>query len=371
VIAVRIVASRLTRFRAPFISARGALTERRGLWLELMPESAATPREGRVGYGEASPLPGHSPDDLEACERALTGVHQRLHPLVGERPFEAVVRALEPLGLRAVPAARFALETALLDLWSKHREQSIAVSLGGARPYSTVPVNGLLVASGDAADLERRACALLEQGIRVLKIKLCARDDAAFTRELEALSSLRRALPPSIELRLDANGLYRLDEAPRRLRALAPLRPAFVEQPVPARDLEHLGPCDAPWAADESLADPATAARLLDSGVCSAFILKPAVLGLLGAYSLAIRAEERGLGVVITHLFDGPIAHAAACELALALPAPPLACGLDRPGDLGLPPSIPIPHLATPGLVTASGRAGLGLSLPSPPPWTA
>lgn len=364
-IGVRVAASSVTRFRAPFRAPRGGLTERAGLFLAL------DDGEGRVGHGEASPLPGYSPDDLASCERALRGVHHRLGPVVDDRAPSAIARAIEPLELRALPAARFALETALLDLWSQRRGEPLAESLGGPRPYTSVPVNGLLVASDDAIDLERRARSLLERGLRVLKIKLCAQDDVAFARELAALEALRRALPPSIELRFDPNAAYALGEARDRLRALAPLRPAFVEQPVPAQDLERLGPCAAPWAADESLMDPTTAARLLEASACSAFILKPAVLGLLGAYDLAARAQARGLSVVVTHLFDGPIAHAAACELALALPRPPLACGLDREGDLGLPPSLSIPHLAAPGLVTATGRPGLGLSLPSPPPWTA
>lgn len=362
---MRVVASSLTSFHAlPRAPGAVAPPERRGLWLSL------TDAEGRVGFGEAAPLPGYSPDDLTSCERALEAVHERLEPLAGPSAVAAVAAALAPLDLAAVPAARFALETALLDLWSKRRGLSVAESIGGPRPYTQVPVNALLSAPETPGELVLRAGFLVGRGYRTLKVKLKATEDADFKAELNALSRLRAELPPAIELRLDPNGAYRLPGARERLRKLAPLRPAFVEQPVPPSELLRLGPCAVPWAADESLKDPDAAERLLDAKGCAAFVIKPAALGLLRALDLARRAQERGLGVVVTHLFDGPIGHAAACELALALPRQPLACGLDRAFDTPQNPAfsvyIDLPHLVREGLVIATGHEGLGVSLPPP-----
>jgi o-succinylbenzoate synthase len=370
---VRVVASSLTSFHAlPRAPGDAALPERqrqrqrRGVWLSL------TDSEGNEGFGEAAPLPGYSPDDLASSERALEAVHERLDPLQGPSAVAAVTAALAPLDLSAVPAARFALETALLDLWSKRRGLSIAESLGGPRPYSQVRVNALLSAPEAPGELVLRAGFLVGRGFRTLKVKLRATDDTGFKAELSALSHLRAELPPTIELRLDPNGAYRLPGARERLRKLAPLRPAYVEQPVPPSELLRLGPCAVPWAADESLQDPAAVDRFLDAKGCAAFVLKPAVLGLLRAFDIARRAQERGLGVVVTHLFDGPIGHAAACELALALHRAPLACGLDRsfdtPATPAFSPRFEVPHLAREGFVIAPGHAGLGVSLPTPEP---
>lgn len=362
---MRVVASSLTSFHA-LLRAPAALPERRGLWLSL------TDSEGDLGFGEAAPLPGYSPDDLAACERALEAVHERLEPLEGPSAVAAVTAAISQIDLAAVPAARFALETALLDLWSKRRGLSISESLGGPRPYTQVRVNALLSAPETPGEFVLRAGFLVGRCFRTLKVKLKATTDADFKAELNALSRLRAELPPAIELRLDPNGAYRLPDARERLRKLAPLRPAYVEQPVPPSELLRLGPCAVPWAADESLKDPEATERLLDAKGCVAFILKPAALGLLRAFDIARRAQERGLGVVITHLFDGPIGHAAACELALALPRSPLACGLDRSFDAPQNPAflsrIEVPHLAREGLVIAPGHAGLGVSIPSPLP---
>lgn len=335
---------------------------REGLVLSL------TDDEGHKGYGEATPLIGYSPDDALACERALQAIHERIDEIpedIDAAP--AITAALAPLELGPVPAARFAIESALTDLLGQRLGLSIAEILGDERPYTRVPVNGLLLACSDAADLVRRAQLLADRGLSALKIKLRARDDDAFARELDALTNLRRELPPPFELRLDANGAWDLDLARRRLGALAPLEPSYVEQPAPLEALHLLGRCDVPWAADESLQRPDLADRLLECEGCVAFILKPSTLGLLGAYDLALRAQFRGLGVVVTHLFDGPVAFAAACELALALPRIPLACGLDAHDGLGAQPEAWIPQLSAAGFVTATEKHGLGLASPDPP----
>jgi len=57
-------------------------------------------------------------------------------------------------------------------------------------------------------------------------------------------------------------------------------------------------------------------------GACAAVVLKPMVLGGPRAcLSLAERAHANGARAIVSHSFGGPIAHAASCELALALAA--------------------------------------------------
>ncbi|WP_437681361.1 mandelate racemase/muconate lactonizing enzyme family protein [Sorangium sp. So ce131] len=343
---------------------------RRGLVLSL------SDGEGRVGLGEATPLPGFSPDTADAVERALAELPAALGPveLPADPPSGAAARAVERAlapspgrgaRLRGLPAARFALETALLDLVGQRLGLAVSACLGGRRGYAEVPVNGLLATSAPLPEMLDRARALAARGVRAIKVKLRSRGEDGFARDLEALGALRRE-HPDVELRLDANAAWSLEDAPRRLARLAPLAPRFVEQPVAPELLHHLGACEAPWAADESLAIEGMAERLLEAEGCAAFILKPAVLGLLAAHELGQRAQARGLGAVVTHLFDGPIALAAACELALALPRPPLACGLDAHAGLEAWPRVAIPQLREGGLVCASGQPGLGVR-----PWTA
>ena len=109
-----------------------------------------------------------------------------------------------------------------------------------------------------------------------------------------------------------------------------------------------------PWAADESLADPALAEALLalpPGRRPGALVLKPAQLGLARCLTLADAAAARGLGLIVTHSFDGGSRprrrvcagrRAAGATLAVrARAAPGLACPPSRsPGCRRRPPRV-------------------------------
>lgn len=117
-----------------------------------------------------------------------------------------------------------------------------------------------------------------------------------------------------------------------------------------------------PLAADESLRDAEVAKRLLDAPAVSVIVLKPTLLGGIDrCLDLGLRATRSGQRCVVTHGFEGPVGHGAACELALGL-APfdrggtesrPLAQGLDRQGVLDAWMDVAVPQLRGPLLVPA------------------
>ena len=344
----------------------GAVGNTRASWARRAGVRATlTDDQGLVGQGEASPLPGWSREPIGACQRVLARAHVWLQGCdLGVPAREAVVRALAPRSadLDEVPSARFALETALFDLIGQRTGRSIAACLGDGPVHPRIPLSGLIPVA--APDLAEAAHRLVSRGIRTVKIKVGARG-AAFDRQLAEIAGLRRDLPRGVAMRLDANGSWTLEEAREHLRRLVPIDPEWVEEPTAGDALLALGRSAVPWAADESLADPARAARLLDvprGEGCAAVVIKPALLGgLCAGWDLARRAQERGLQVVVTHLFDGPIALAAACELALALPRLPAACGLDVHDGLSIWPSTAIPQLAQGSAIAPSNLPGLGL----------
>ncbi len=346
----RVVASTLTPWRVrpprPVGSTTAPQSVREGIVLALRDP------DGVVGYGEASPLPGFSPDDLTACVQALTAVHRALPR---EIPVNAPLTGSNGL-CTALPAARFALETALYDLASRRRGVPVSVCLGGVLNLSPVALHAPIGAALDVG-LTARATDAVASGYATLKVKV----GQDFDREHTALSHLREAVGDRIALRLDANGAWSLAEARAHLRALREIAPALVEQPVAGAAVLRLGICDVPWAADECLADPGVAEGLLtlgrDSG-CGVFVLKPFVLGGISrARDLAVRASRAGFGVVVTHGFDGPVGVAGACALALSLPVRPLACGLARHpalvGDVGYLQGVSVMDVRSPGLPVA------------------
>lgn len=307
---------------------------------------------GNVGVGEASPLAGYSPDDAVECPRTLSSVASAMdHAPEHVAEVDAWLDRLRQIPDRA-RASRFAVETAVLDLISRRANVPLSVLLG-ARGDACVAVNGVVGGSGDVDAWVDEARGLVARGISAIKVKIGRSGD--FRRELHELAVVRALLPHDIELRLDANGSLGAN-AHAKMTDLSPLRASFIEEPVHGDDLLALEKNRLPWAADESLVDSAFVARALEADGCRAIVLKPAILGgILRSRDLAERARARGKSVVVTHLFDGDVAHAASCALALSL-ASPLACGLDRHDAM----KLPSPHLTVPGFVTATARVGVG-----------
>ncbi len=323
-------------FARPVGNARTSWTARESLILQLHDT------EGRIGQGEAAPLPGYSLDPLPAVSSALLGVHAR----IGSPALEAELSDL--------PSARFALETAILDLEGQRRGLAMSALLG-ASSGAPVARSGLV----DSLDPAKSARALIARGLQTLKIKV----GKGLPEDVASVTLLRETVGSLISLRLDANGAWSVTQARENLARLAHLGIELVEEPTAGAGLLALGTCAIPWAADESLRDRALAAALLDDPACTVFVLKPQLLGLLRARDLAALAIARGKTVIVTHLFDGPIAMAAACELALSLSVAPLACGLDLHPGLGDENDVDLPHLATRGFIVPSPLPGLGLAL--------
>lgn len=316
-----------------------------------------------MGQGEASPLPGHSPDELELVRAALAREPWAvIDPLDEKAPLLPQIRhAVEGIDA-SLPSARFALETALLDLAGQRLGRPVHDILAGGDPTGTVAVARLIDARDRAGALAsaRRA---LHRGIRTLKIKV----GNDWPEELALLHALRTELGDDVVLRVDANGTMPPGEAVERLAALADIRPEYVEEPVPIEALDALAgePLAVPVALDESLRGPEgerRMSRLVQAGLCRFVVLKPTVVGgVLRCMDLARWARAGGAEPVVTHTFDGPVAMAAAAALAVALPPPRRAAGLDRHGALRAWPDVDLPMLRGAEVVPGE-EPGLGVA---------
>jgi o-succinylbenzoate synthase len=358
-------------------SARGAWSARQGVLVQLRDD------QGHRGLGEASPLPGYSRDDLAGCEAELRALDSAALAIeLGPDGACGRERLAEVTSRVRAPAARFAVETALLDLvgqragwplWrvlradagQDHADAPAAVP-------ATVPLNAVC-APGDPGRVLDDVAAAYARGIRCFKLKV-GRD---LPGELAALEAVRARHGDAISLRADANQAWAPAQARAHLQRLAAVAPEYVEEPVvaPMAHLAGLAPLPVPVALDESLAfpdtgtTPAADARvpdldaLLGAGLVSALVLKPMLLGgFLPALALAARARAHGAGVVVSHLFDGPVALAACAHLAVAL-ATTRACGLDRHNGLQAWPEIDIPFVGQ-ARVAVPHQPGLGVSAP-------
>ena len=290
--------------------------------------------DGQRGFGEASPLPGFSSDSLVDCRRALStvdvsNVPARLAP--GQSVLVELERASRALPSN-LPAARTALEAALLDLWSRATGLPAWALLNHSRATPTArPVAALLTGEPEAAlELAQRA---LARGVHSFKFKIGRPD--AIERELAAVQALRTRLGADVALRLDANRSLSARQVAEYIPRFSECRPEFIEEPCAFAEFSRAAALGAPFALDESLAE-------LDALECAepfrvwgvrALVLKPTLLGGISACcAWADLARSIGAHVIVSHAFESSLGLALSAALALSIGSSHSAHGLDLEG---------------------------------------
>jgi O-succinylbenzoate synthase len=214
----------------------------------------------------------------------------------------------------------------------------------------TVPVNATVPAIDAAA-----VPALLARfpGCRTAKVKV-ADPGGTLAEDVERVRAVRAALGPEGRIRIDANGLWNIDEAEHAIHALAEFDLEYVEQPCATieelaeirRRTDYL---DLPIAADESVrkeTDPLLVSR---SEAADLLVVKVQPLGGIRAV-LAMQAET-GLPLIVSSALDTSVGISMGAFLAGALPELDYDCGLatasllaaDVTGDPLLPVDGSIP----------------------------
>ncbi len=297
------------RMRAPFVSASGSIDARELVLLRL--EDSA----GRVGFGEAAPLPDYNGVSMDDVREALTGCRSTLARAARLAREELLAQCTE---VAVLPPAVAAIDLALWDLEGRRTGQPVWRLLG-ARAAEPVEVN-YTIAAGDRAGAAAQASEAKAAGFRCVKAKVGIGDDAG------RLAAIRAVLGRDVAIRLDANGVWSGEEAAAALRVLGPIGIELCEEPVRglAQIRELAGATTVPIALDET----ASAIGALETRVCQAVCLKIASCGgITGVLDAARRARAAGYEVYLASTLDGPLGIAAALHAAAVL-RPARACGL-------------------------------------------
>jgi len=206
-----------------------------------------------------------------------------------------------------------------------------------------VPVNVTVPAVGpeQAAAIVRAG-----NGCRTAKVKV-AEPGQSLAEEQARLEAVRDALGPAGRIRVDANGLWSVDEAVAAIRLLdrAAGGLEYVEQPCAAvEDLAKVRRrVDVKVAADESIRRAEDPYRVRDLEAADVAVLKVQPLG--GVRACLRIAEDIGLPVVVSSALESSIGIAAGVALAAALPSLEHASGLATvqllAGDVVRSPLLP------------------------------
>ena len=339
-------------YALPFTTAHGSEPARLGAIIRVMAD------DGRVGLGEAAPLPAFNGGTLDDT---LAQIAQLASGMVGQ-DLDAGLALLDRLDYAqpGMPAAACGFDTALLDV------QAQAAGLPLARLLATgavaaVPVNATIGAV-DIAAACRAAGQAAQAGMVCVKLKV----GVMGTREAELarIAAVRGILGADVRLRIDANAAWDVPEAIAIIRAAERHRLELVEQPV--ADLAGMAQVRAashtPIAADESVGGPEQAARVIAAGAADVLVIKPMMAGgLRRARAIIVQAQLAGLQALVTTTIDAGVGVAAALHLAATLPTP-LACGLAT-GPLLVGDLLVQPIVVRNGALYVPDQPGLGVCI--------
>ena len=197
-------------------------------------------------------------------------------------------------------------------------------------------------------------------GCRTAKVKV-AEPGQSLADDVARVRAVRETMGPEGRIRVDANGLWNVDEAEHAVHALAEYDLEYVEQPcrtVPElaelrQRVKYMG---IPVAADESVrksSDPLAVAR---AEAADLLVVKAQPLGGI-THALQI-VTAAGLPVVVSSALDTAIGLSQGAALAAALPTLDYDCGLGtaslflddvadrRPVDGAIPAGRVIPDAA-------------------------
>ena len=303
------LSKKILHFKQPAGTSRGVYTTRK-IWLVHLSEGDKT------GVGECAPLPDLSCDALpdEIYEAKL---HQFCQALcqAGE---------LDDDALRPYPSMRFGLETALLSLQSS-LHSPLSTHLLYDTPFSRgeegIPINGL-VWMGRYDEMLQRMEEKLEKGFRCVKLKIGAID---FDQELDLVKRIRdRFSFHEVELRLDANGAFKYEEALYKLELLSQYAIHSIEQPIRQGQWAYMAELcresPLPIALDEELIgvnDPEMKHHMLNIIKPRYIILKPSLHGgMMGCREWIEAAKQQGIGSWITSALESNIGLNAIAQFA-------------------------------------------------------
>jgi L-alanine-DL-glutamate epimerase-like enolase superfamily enzyme len=204
-----------------------------------------------------------------------------------------------------------AIDTALWDLRANRQQLPLWIVAGGAKdrcPLYTTEGGWLHI---EAAALVEDALRAKGQGFRGSKIKI-GRPHGA--EDHARLAAVRAAVGDTFELMTDANQGFSLDEAIRRAERLRDIDLAWVEEPLPADDIDgHIRLSQAtaiPVAVGESLYSIRHFREYMQRGACSIVQVDVARIGGITPWLKVAHAAEA---------FDIPVCPHFLMELHVSL----------------------------------------------------
>ncbi|MFY0629278.1 MAG: o-succinylbenzoate synthase [Flavobacteriaceae bacterium] len=283
----------ILEFKRPSGTSRGILKTKE-TWFLVLEDY------GKKGIGECGILRSLSVDDRPDYEKKLAWVCENIH-----------LGLEELLGLTIeFPSIQFGLEQAFLSLQSTSPFDLFPSDFTESK--AAININGLIW-MGNKEFMKTQIREKLTQGFSCIKMKIGAID---FETEIALLKSIRKEFSANdIELRVDANGAFSVNDALEKLKILSEFDLHSIEQPIKANQLEEMARlCEKtplPIALDEELIgvlDVTKKQKTLLTINPQYIILKPSLVGgFSGSKEWIDLAEQQNIDWWITSALESNI----------------------------------------------------------------
>jgi o-succinylbenzoate synthase len=255
---------------------------------------------GKKGIGECGILRDLSIDDRSDYEEKLQWTCANIH-LGKDELWDALLE---------FPSIQFGIEMAFQSLTGE--TPFLLFPSDFTNGTKSIAINGL-VWMGEESFMKQQIEEKLADGFRCIKLKIGAID---FDKELQLLRFIRQHFTPEqVEIRVDANGAFGLNETLYKLSQLSEFVLHSIEQPIQKNNTDSMAElCKAtpfPIALDEELIGVFTAVEkenLLLKIKPQYIILKPSFVGgFRGTQEWISLAEKHNIGWWITSALESNI----------------------------------------------------------------
>lgn len=298
----------ILNFKRPSGTSRGVMTEKE-TWFIILEKN------GKKGIGECGILRGLSIDDRPDYEEKLQWTCANIH-LGKEQLWERLIE---------FPSIQFGIEIALQSLASQN--PFLLFPSDFTKGKKSIVINGL-VWMGKEAFMKQQIEEKLADGYTCIKLKIGAID---FDKELQLLRFIRQNFTPEqIEIRVDANGAFKSNEALNKLTQLSEFVLHSIEQPIQKNNTDSMSElCKStpfPIALDEELIGVFSLEEkqsLLQKVKPQYIILKPSFVGgFRGTQQWISLAEKHNIGWWITSALESNIGLNAIAQWTFSLNNP-------------------------------------------------
>ncbi|HVU02277.1 MAG TPA: dipeptide epimerase [Polyangiaceae bacterium] len=267
--------------------------------------------DGTVGLGEAAPFPAVNGETQEDAVLAVSRAAEALRGLDAER-FRVVADAAREAATES-PSARAAIETAVLDAFTKRANLSLWKFFGGAEETLETDIT---IVTGGPAHARAAAERAIAAGFSTLKIKV---GGVPLEEDVARMAAIVEVAPHA-RLVLDANAALSVDEAVELVERIGKERVALFEQPVARDDLQGMRAVRRRTrvrvAADESIRSPADVSLVAFERAADVVNVKVTKCGVAEACDIVAACRSFNLGLMIGGMVETKLAMSLSACLA-------------------------------------------------------